>query len=139
MNLEDSPVRETSFGMVQIQSKLDDMSLQIQDIKKGKEFHQDIWCTRCRTKGHHKDQCLAFHHYLTVGAPKPLSQSRIPWCGVFQTRGHKSEECLYLDKIVELPQQVFIVKFFYLCVMMKRTVEHTNLLRIEQSILIQWR
>ena len=76
MKLEASPVGEISAGMVKIQSQLDNISLQIQDIKKGKDICEEIWCTRCKTEGHHKYLCPTFIDYLASGL------SRLPffWC-----------------------------------------------------------
>ena len=60
MKLEDSPVGENATHMNQIQTQLENMTLQLQDIKKGKEHRKEVWCTRCRTEGHQKDQCPDF-------------------------------------------------------------------------------
>ena len=48
MKLEASSIAGGATGMVQIQSQLDNLTLQIQDIKKGKEGQEDLWCTKCR-------------------------------------------------------------------------------------------
>ena len=40
MKLESTPVGETSAGMMQIQSQLSNLTLQLQDIKKGKEVQE---------------------------------------------------------------------------------------------------
>ena len=49
MKLETSPVVQNAIGMSQIQMQLVNLTLQLQDIKMGKEQHEDIQCTRCRT------------------------------------------------------------------------------------------
>ena len=59
--------------MAQTQSQLANMSLQIQDIKKGKEVCEDVWCTRCKSKGHHKDLCPTSIDYIASGALNPLN------------------------------------------------------------------
>ena len=64
MKLEDSLVGEISAGMMQMQSHLANLMLQIQDIKKGKEVHDEIWCNICRNESHHKDSCLEFFNYI---------------------------------------------------------------------------
>ena len=53
MKLEASTVGENAVGMNQMQ-----------EIKKGKENHEDIWCTCCRADGHTKDTCPDFQNYL---------------------------------------------------------------------------
>ena len=55
MKLEASPVGENAIMMSQIQTQLENLTLQLQDIKKGKEQHEDLWCTRFRVDGHTKD------------------------------------------------------------------------------------
>ena len=55
MKLEASPIGDGAAGMGQIQSQLDNLMIQLQDIKKGKEAHEDLWCTKCKTDGHTKD------------------------------------------------------------------------------------
>ena len=54
--------------------------MHIQDINKGKEIHEEIWCMICKTKGHSKYLCLDFLDYLASGAPNPLNTQG--WHGV---------------------------------------------------------
>ena len=96
------------FGLiVQIQLQLANLTIQLQDIKKGKEEEEDLWCKKCRTNGHTKDNCLIFLNYVTLGAPNPLNRHGIPWCCIFQSRGHCNEEFLYLQKVVSTPANLF--------------------------------
>ena len=60
MKLEASPVGENVVGMNQIQTQLTNLMLQLQDIKKGKENHKELWCTRGHAEGHTKDNFLDF-------------------------------------------------------------------------------
>ncbi len=60
MKLEASPVRETSLGMAQIMTRVANLTLQLNDIKKGKEIREEVWCTKFKLKSHHKDQCPLF-------------------------------------------------------------------------------
>jgi hypothetical protein len=50
MNLEASPVGENGVGITQVQSQLAVMTIQLQDLVKGKEKCKEVWCTTCRTK-----------------------------------------------------------------------------------------
>ena len=63
MKPEASLVVETGVGMNQIQSQPVNLTIQLQDIKKGKDIREEVWCTQCRTEGHHKYQCPYFHDY----------------------------------------------------------------------------
>ena len=71
-----------------IQAHLANMMLQLQYIKKDKEYHDDLWCTWCRANGHTKDTSLTFRNYLLLGAPNPLSSASAPWCRICQVYGH---------------------------------------------------
>ena len=89
------------------------MSLQIQDIKKGKETSKELWCTKCKIEGHHKHHCPAFLDYLASGAPNPLNSQGMSWSQIYQTRGHMEDECFYLQKIVTTAASLYC-KFFQL-------------------------
>ena len=60
MKLEASLAGETTVRMNQIQAQLANMTLQLQDIKKDKEDHDNLCCTRYRVDGHTKDRCSMF-------------------------------------------------------------------------------
>ena len=60
MKLEASPIAENAVGMPQIQAQLMNLMLQLQDIKKGKDHHEEVSCTQCRIDGHTKDKFLDF-------------------------------------------------------------------------------
>jgi cytochrome c2 len=75
MKLEASSIAETSARMAQIQNQLANLTLQLQDIKKGKEVREEVWCNKCRTKDHSREHCLVFAEYLASGAPNPLPQA----------------------------------------------------------------
>ena len=44
MKLEASPLAETSTGMTNLQNQLANLTIQMHELKKGKEVVQDIWC-----------------------------------------------------------------------------------------------
>jgi hypothetical protein len=63
MKLESSLVGD-SGGMAQVQTQLVALKIQLEELTEGKEKHERVWCTKCRTKGHHKDEfsniCVIF-------------------------------------------------------------------------------
>jgi hypothetical protein len=59
---------------------------------KGKENREDVWCTFCRTKGHHKNECPTFVQYIRIGMPN-LLLSGGPWCEICKTHGHDPYHC----------------------------------------------
>jgi len=71
MKLEASLVGDNG-GMVQLQTQLDALTYKLEKITKRKEKREKLWCTKCRTKGHHKDEFLTFVQYLVTKAPNPL-------------------------------------------------------------------
>jgi hypothetical protein len=108
MKLEATPVGESSPGMSQILNQLTNLSLQVEDMKedKGKEKREDIWCIRCKSKGHDKEHCPLFNEYFPSGAPNPLKQAIVPWCEVCRTR-HRLGECYYIQKYVQTPTNIY--------------------------------
>ena len=45
MKLESSVVGDTDLGIMQIRSQLDNLIVQLQDIKRGKKVQEYLWCT----------------------------------------------------------------------------------------------
>ena len=88
MKLEASPVGENGAVMMQIQPQLANIKLKIQNIKKGKEIPEEIWCTICIIECHHKYSCPTFLNYLASGVLNLINSQGIPWCRLFQIRGH---------------------------------------------------
>ena len=125
MKLEASSIADGAAGMVKIQSQLAKLTLQLQDIKKGKEGQEEFWCTKCRMERQTKDNCPTFMNYVAFGAPNPLNGKGVPWCLICQSRGHRDEECVYLQKFVSTPANLFC-KFCNRQDMRKTTIEHTN-------------
>ena len=66
------PISDSTIWMDQLEKQLVNITLELQSLKKGKEVHEEVWCTRCRTEGHSKEHCLVFTEYLASGAPNPL-------------------------------------------------------------------
>ena len=82
MILYASSMSESTLGMDQLEQQLIIIILELQSLKKGKEVCEEIWCTRCRTEGHSKEQCPVVTQYLASGAPNSLSQTGGLWCGI---------------------------------------------------------
>jgi hypothetical protein len=108
MNLESTHMGESSSGMSQILSQLTSLYLQVKDMKKyrGKDKREDIWCVRCRSKGHDKEHCPLFNDYLSFGAPRPLKQVTLPWCKVCRNK-HCPGECYYMQNYVQTPTNLY--------------------------------
>jgi hypothetical protein len=71
MKLESSLVGD-SGGMAQVKMYLDALNIQLEEIKKGNKKCEQVWHTKCRTEGHHKDECPTFLQYLETRVSNPL-------------------------------------------------------------------
>ena len=85
MKLETAPVEDNS-GIAQIQAQLAAMALELHDTKKGKNGREEVWCTKCRTEGHDKEQCPVVRNYLNTGTPNPFNPT-VLYCEVCRTTG----------------------------------------------------
>jgi hypothetical protein len=71
MKLESSPVGD-SGGMMQVQTQLAALTIQMEEMTKEKEKHEQVWCIKCRIEFHHKDECPIVTQYLETREPNPL-------------------------------------------------------------------
>jgi hypothetical protein len=93
MRLEASPLSDSTMEMDQLQKQLANITLKLQNLKKGKEVCEEVWCTRCRTKGHLKEHYSVFIEYLASVAPNPLLQTGGLWCEICRQVGHRPQDC----------------------------------------------
>lgn len=92
MRLEASLVQDTNVGVQQVQSQLEILHMELQSLKIGKEAQPkvrvEVWCIKCKDKGHDKGHCPIYQNYLIGGGPVPLKleniagpSTRVPlWC-----------------------------------------------------------
>jgi hypothetical protein len=59
MKLEASPTRDVG-GMEQVQTQLVALKIQLDEFAKGREKQEQVWCTKRKTGGHHKDKLPTF-------------------------------------------------------------------------------
>jgi hypothetical protein len=71
MKLESSLVGD-SGGMAQVQTQLVALTIQIAELTKGKDKHDQVSCTKCKTEGHHKDEFPTFTQYLATRVSNPF-------------------------------------------------------------------
>jgi hypothetical protein len=81
------------------------LTIQLAKLTKGKEKREQVWCTKCRTEGHHKDECPTFTQYLEVGASNPLPRGG--YCEICKKWGHHPTECSLLHKYQSTPNNLF--------------------------------
>ena len=110
MKLETTPVKDNS-GIAQIQAQLAEMALELRDMKKWKSTREEVWCTRCRTEGHDKEQCPTLRNYLNTGAPN-LFNPNVLYCEICRTsHQHRLEDCYLLQRYVQVPKNPYC-KFY---------------------------
>jgi hypothetical protein len=63
---------ETLIGLVQVQSQLVNLTMQLQDMAKTKVGCENVWCTGCLIEGHHQNECLALGIYTTMDVLNPF-------------------------------------------------------------------
>lgn len=82
MKLESTPEEpnESSSGLAQVQTQLaTTFTNQLQEMLKGKAVCEQVWCTTCRTEGHHRNECpILGNSTASTGAPNlfPLLEDR---------------------------------------------------------------
>lgn len=94
--------------------------MKLQSLKTGKEAQPEVstevWCIRCKDKGHDKDHCHVYQNYLFRGGHVTLKLENIVgpstgvplWCAIFQIDGkHATNHCHLLENFVQTPQQLF--------------------------------
>ena len=73
---------------------------------KVKESMEVVWCTLCRTKGHHKNEFPTFVQYLGEGIPNTLPIGGL-WCEICKTHGHDPYHCPMMQKYQTMPKSTF--------------------------------
>jgi hypothetical protein len=77
--------------MTQVQMQLVSLTIQLAELTKGKEKCEQVWRTKCRIEGHHRDECPTFMQYLETSALNPLP--RVGYCEICKKCGHHPTEC----------------------------------------------
>jgi hypothetical protein len=94
--------------MAQVQSQLATLTIQLQELAKGKEKHKEVWCVTCRKEGHHKNECPTFKYYLATGAPNPLATGGGVWCEICRMMGHHPTACPLMQKYQSTCQKLIL-------------------------------
>jgi hypothetical protein len=86
MQLEENQYKQTDPTIEELKEDLKNLTVQLNQ-NKSREKREAVWCTLCRSEGHHKNECLTFVQYLGVGIPNPFPTGG-PWCEICKTHGH---------------------------------------------------
>jgi len=93
--------------MDQVQSKLEALTIQLQELAKGKERHEEVWCITCRIKGHHKNYFPNFKDYFSIGVLNHLGV----WCEICKMMGHHPTTCSLMQKYNSTARNLFCIFF----------------------------
>jgi hypothetical protein len=86
-------------GMAQVQSQLATLTIQLQELAKGKEkCMKKSGVPHAERKGHHKNECPTFREYLATGALNPLAPGGGVYCEICRTMGHHPTSCPLMQK-----------------------------------------
>ena len=71
MTLHETPMQDPNLGVHQIHVQLKNLCLEMQSLKRDRtaqpEVHEEVWCIKCKGRGHEKDHCSVFVNYLAGG------------------------------------------------------------------------
>jgi hypothetical protein len=91
--------------MEQVQTQLDALIIQLEELTKGKEKREKVWCTKCRTEGHHKDEFQKFMKYVAIRVLNPLPGGG--YCGICKKWGHHPTKFPLLHKYQNTLRNLF--------------------------------
>jgi hypothetical protein len=75
LQLEENQYQKTDPTIEELKEDLKNLTFQLNQ-NKGKEKREVVWCTTCRTEGHHKNECPNFHAVHGNRSTKPFSNRR---------------------------------------------------------------
>lgn len=120
MKLESSSIADTSIWVQQIQTQLESLHMELQDIKKGKEvrssMQSEVWCIKCKVEGHYKVKLPVYRDYSGTRMPSPLkpglsvgpSIGLNVWCSICEVADqHFMDYCHMLKIYVRSPKKLF--------------------------------
>jgi hypothetical protein len=73
---------------------------------KNKDKREVVWCTTCRTKGHHNNECPTFLQYMTAGMPNLLTTGGL-WCKIYKKPDHDPYHCTMIRKYQTIPKSSY--------------------------------
>ena len=76
MRLHETPIQDPGLGVKQIHAEIQNLCLEMQNLKKEKaprsEAWEEVWCIKCKGQGHDKDHCPVLVNFVVMGGPTPL-------------------------------------------------------------------
>jgi hypothetical protein len=126
--LEENQYQRIDTTIEELKEDLKNMTFQL-DQNKRKEKKKFVWCTLCRTKGHHKNECPTFVQYLIDGMPNPLPTGG-PWCEICNTHGNDPCHCPMMQKYNTMPK----ISYCNFCKLVSHDDKHCRMLELMREI-----
>jgi hypothetical protein len=104
LQMEENQYQKTDPTIEELKEDLKNLTFQLNQ-NKSKEKREVVWCTTCRTKGHHNDECPNFAQYMATWLPNPLPTGG-PWCKIFKAHGHDPYHCPMMQKYETIPKSL---------------------------------
>jgi hypothetical protein len=96
LQLEENQYQQTDPAIEELKEDLTNLTFQL-NKNKNKDKREAVWCTTCRTEGHHKNECPMFAQYMEAGMPNPLPPGGL-WCEICKKSGHDPYHCTMMQK-----------------------------------------
>jgi hypothetical protein len=103
--MEENQYHKTDPTIEELKEDMKNLTFQLNQ-NKGKDKREFVWCTTCRTKGHHKNECPTFAQYMETWMPNPLPTGG-PWCEICKTHVHDPYHCPMMQKYQTIPKNVY--------------------------------
>jgi hypothetical protein len=68
LQLEENQYQNIDPTIEELKEDLRNLTFQLNQNKR-KEKREVVWCTTCKTEGHHKNECPIFSQYMETGLP----------------------------------------------------------------------
>jgi hypothetical protein len=105
LHLEENQYQKSNPTIEEQKEDLKNLTFQLNQ-NKGKEKREVVWCTTCRTQGHHKNECPTFTQYMETRVPNPFPTGG-PWCEIYKTHGYDPYHCPMMQKYHIVPKSSY--------------------------------
>jgi hypothetical protein len=99
---KENQYQKTYPSIEELKEDLKNLTFQVNQ-NKGKEKREVVWCTTCRTKEHHKNECLTFAQYMATGMPNSLPTGGL-WFEICKKQGHDPYQFPTMHKYQTIPK-----------------------------------
>jgi hypothetical protein len=105
LQLEENQYQQTDPAIEEMKEDLKKLMFQLNQ-NKNKDKREVVWCTTCRTKGHHKNKCPNFAQYMAAGMPNPLPTGGLCY-KICKKSGHDPYHCTMMQKYQTVPKSSY--------------------------------